>query len=314
MNARQLEVFRAIMRTGSITDAAHFLNVSQPTVSKIIRHAESQHGIRLFQTVRGRITPTPEAELLYPHADRVFRDLSGLRALSERLRSGGDGLVRVVASSSLSSTLVAQAIAAFRTIHPHTQFVAHVLPALDAVEKARAHQVDFAMTLSPVITASLRVRTLGHVEMAAVMPYDHPMAMLDRVRPTDISAHTFVTFGSDSHFGVLLDEAFERCDVSRKIDVQVFSSQAAASLVAQGAGVTVIDRLGALAFAGGMAVRPFTPAIRVPVSLIQSDTQPYAKLCHDFGVQIERMSGPILSELRASHSMPISSRILSHHP
>ncbi|UUZ72323.1 LysR family transcriptional regulator [Polaromonas sp. P1(28)-8] len=48
MNARQLEVFRAIMRNRSLTAAAESLHVSQPAVSKVLRHFEIQIGYKLF--------------------------------------------------------------------------------------------------------------------------------------------------------------------------------------------------------------------------------------------------------------------------
>ena len=54
MNVRQLEVFRAIMRNGTLTAAAEALRVSQPAVSKVLRHFESQIGYLLFERLGGR--------------------------------------------------------------------------------------------------------------------------------------------------------------------------------------------------------------------------------------------------------------------
>ncbi len=71
MNARQLEIFRAIMRNGSLSAAAVALNVSQPAVSKVLRHFESQIGYRLFERSGSRLVPTPEARLLYTHNSAI---------------------------------------------------------------------------------------------------------------------------------------------------------------------------------------------------------------------------------------------------
>ena len=74
MNIRQLEIFRAIMRSGTLTAAAEALHVSQPAVSKILRHFESQLGYPLFDRVGGRLVATAEAQLLFADADHLFRE------------------------------------------------------------------------------------------------------------------------------------------------------------------------------------------------------------------------------------------------
>jgi molybdate transport repressor ModE-like protein len=86
MNARHLEIFRAIMRHGSLTAAAEALHVSQPAVSKMLRHFESVIGYKLFERISGRLAATPEARLLYRDADRIFREIEALRVFSDRIR------------------------------------------------------------------------------------------------------------------------------------------------------------------------------------------------------------------------------------
>ena len=75
MNARQIEVFRTIMRLGTLTGAAQALNVSQPALSQLLLHAEDRLGYKLFRRLRGRLVPTPEALQLYPEAERLHRDI-----------------------------------------------------------------------------------------------------------------------------------------------------------------------------------------------------------------------------------------------
>ncbi len=58
---RQIEVFTAVMRAGSLIGAARDLRISQPTVTRMILRIEDQLGMTLFDRVKGRILPTPEA-------------------------------------------------------------------------------------------------------------------------------------------------------------------------------------------------------------------------------------------------------------
>ena len=55
---RQIEVFNAVMQTGSVIGAAKMLNVSQPVVSRVLRHLEDQTKVPLFERSKGRLQPT----------------------------------------------------------------------------------------------------------------------------------------------------------------------------------------------------------------------------------------------------------------
>src|SRR3546814_15867250 len=66
MNLRQMEVFHAIMQTGSVTAAARVLHVTQPAVSAVLKHCEEQLGLKLFERTGGRLQPTREAQALFP--------------------------------------------------------------------------------------------------------------------------------------------------------------------------------------------------------------------------------------------------------
>ena len=73
MRLRHIEIFDAIWRTGSLTEAAETLHVSQPAASKLLANAEAQLGFKLFERVKGRLRATREAEVLAPQVARLQR-------------------------------------------------------------------------------------------------------------------------------------------------------------------------------------------------------------------------------------------------
>lgn len=84
-------MFHAVYANGSISAAARGLNVSQPAVSKVLRHTETQLGIRLFDLVRGRLVPTDEAHALFREVDEVFGRIASLQITANNLRNAGAG-------------------------------------------------------------------------------------------------------------------------------------------------------------------------------------------------------------------------------
>src|SRR5699024_1633699 len=85
MRLRYIELFHAILTTGSLTGAAKLLNISQPAASKALQHAEAQLGFDLFSRVRGRLQPTREALLLRHRIERIIHEVNDLGRLTKTL-------------------------------------------------------------------------------------------------------------------------------------------------------------------------------------------------------------------------------------
>lgn len=204
MNLRQIEVFRAIMLLGSITEAARTLNVSQPTLTKVLRHAEDQLGFRLFRRERGRLQPTEEAQLLFPDADRIFRELQSLQRLSSDLREGTGGLLRVGATASLALTVVPDALERYRREFPGVRVVSYLLSGNEMAEMITAHQLDVGVSIASIDLPSARTDPLQRVEMICIVPEGHPLATLKVMTPRDIAGHTLISYSSATAVGPTL--------------------------------------------------------------------------------------------------------------
>ena len=106
MNLRHMEVFRAVMLTGSISGAAEILHVSQPAVSKLLAHAARQSQLVLFERVKGRLVPTPEAQQLYEEVEKLWRGVERVRDVTRGLGDPNSGVLRLAVSASLGTHLV----------------------------------------------------------------------------------------------------------------------------------------------------------------------------------------------------------------
>ncbi|MGR5221099.1 LysR family transcriptional regulator [Vibrio parahaemolyticus] len=124
MNLRQLEVFYAIMQTGTVSGAAKNLHVSQPNVTRVLAHTEQQLGFALFERVKGRLVPTPEAKTLLPEAEKIYQQLGQFRTLTTKVKNGQQPIRHLphAALPTIEQTLEANLLAA-RVTNPKVQFV-----------------------------------------------------------------------------------------------------------------------------------------------------------------------------------------------
>lgn len=268
MNMRQIEVFRAIMLRRSVTDAARMLGVSQPTLTKVLRHAEDQLGFRLFRRERGRLRPTEEAQLLFADADRIFRELQSLQRLSTDLREGTSGLLRVGATASLALSVVPDALELYRREFPAVRVMSYLLAGDEMAEMVMAHQLDVGVSIAPIEVALARTEAIHKAEMICIMPEGHPLTELDVVTPQDIDGHTLISYSGATPVGQMLEAAFRRAGLRRRVDIEVSLSPLACSLVQRGVGVALVDGFVPRLALPGIVARKFRPQTMQQIVLV----------------------------------------------
>ena len=72
MKLNQMKVFREIMLTRSVAEAAKNLHRSQPAVSAAISTLEDELGLKLFERRKGRLHPVSEAHYLLEECSEVL--------------------------------------------------------------------------------------------------------------------------------------------------------------------------------------------------------------------------------------------------
>ncbi|RYD53896.1 MAG: LysR family transcriptional regulator, partial [Sphingomonadales bacterium] len=117
MNLRHIEIFHAVYVNGSVSGAARALNVSQPSVSKMLRHAESLLGFQLFQRASGRLVPTEDAHTLFSEVAEIQDRVYALREAGRNLRRGSGGMLRISALPSLALSALPTAVSQFLRTH-----------------------------------------------------------------------------------------------------------------------------------------------------------------------------------------------------
>ena len=168
MRLRHIEVFHAVYTSGSITGAAKLLHVSQPSISKVLAHAEQQLGFLLFNRHKGRITPTREAERLIDHVNHAYRNINELRRVSKNLGSAETGVIRIATAPALGIDVIPSAIASYLVQHPDTMFEIETLHQHQVVRALRELRIDFGIVFNPPATQGIQIDHLATAEFVVL--------------------------------------------------------------------------------------------------------------------------------------------------
>ena len=279
MNLRQLEVFNAVMRAGSVTAAAQSLNVSQPAVSNVLKHLEQQLRFKLFERIGGRLHPTPEAMDLLPDVNEIFGRIGTLNRVVQEMRDGGSGRLVLATSPTLVNAFLPRAIAVFRQRSPGVRIAIQSLPTPLVIERVARREVDMGIVYAPVADGGVEFEDLVTTELACVVPKKHPLARKRLVSAEDLVGHPVISLGPTTRIGILIEAECRKAGVSvPDVCIEASSSLAACLMVSEGAGVGLVDRTTSLSGKfGDLAFKSFSPRIRLEVQLIYTRGRPRSR-------------------------------------
>lgn len=299
MQARQLEVFCMVMRCGTVTGAAQMLNISQPALSQILKHAEDQLGFKLFTRVRGKLVPTQEAEELYPESERIFAEIGALRRRTMDMRFGRTGLIRIAASAPPAMAIVPKAFSAFRDVHPEVVVRSLIAPLDNVVEMVRSGDAPIGIVMNNTPQHGIQVETLGNAALICIMPDDHRLAGKDTIGFADIRNEPLISYRIDTLPGQLLAGAAEAENSAFNPVIEIDISITALPFVRDGFGVAIVDGLLPWEQFPGLVRRPFLPRLTVPVALLTSKDRP---LTPNHAIMRDCLRNACLKVLQIDHS------------
>jgi len=287
---RQLEIVKAVLETGSVTEAARLLNVSQPSVSKMLQQAEAQLGFALFIREHGSLAPTVEARTLLPELIKAFAAVDVVNRLAGDLRDSRTGLVTVAASASFGNSLVGAAVEQFRAARPKTHVVLQTVLNHQIAEFVADNKVDLGLALSPAEDSATIARNFCSADLVCVMPQGHPLAQLQAIGPAELARYPLISFSRERPIGALIEQAYAQAGLRRSIAIEVTQSWTACALVQAGSGVAVVD---GFALLGGMfadlVARPMHPGIRIAGRLLRPRHRPMSRLASAFVEEFEKV-------------------------
>ncbi|MGI4857191.1 MAG: LysR substrate-binding domain-containing protein [Janthinobacterium lividum] len=294
LKIRQVEAFRAVIERRTVTAAAAMLHVSQPAVSRLIADFEASVGFRLFDRQQGRLVATAEAHVLFEEVERAFTGLDRIALAAQQIRTMRRGSLRIAGSPAMALELLPRAVAAFVQAHPGVDVTLLTHSSRTVVELVAARRCDIGFAAEAVPHPAVRLERLMQAPMRCIAPPGHPLKARRIVRPEDLRDASFVSYPPSFDARTLIDRVFVEHDVARRMCVEAQLSQTIAALVAQGAGVALIDPITAAFMKDRLVVRRFEPAVMDQVYLANAIAQPVSTLAQAFVAQARETLDGIL--------------------
>lgn len=283
MKLRQIEIFHAVYVTGSVSAAARMLNISQPSVTKILRYAETSLGLTLFDRTKGRLVPTEDAHELFSEVTEIQKRVDRLQQASQNLRSGRDRTLRISVLPSLGLGAIPDAVAAFLAQHENVSLDLHTAHHDDMMRKLYERETDLVISYDVPANAPVASKLLGKGEMVAIYREGDIESAETRLPLSALKGHRFVSTINSGPLGRLLALELDRSGVTLNDAASSQTFFVAVALVRSGVGVSVVDSFTArAALTPGVVFKPLRPAVGFDVHAIYMQNRPLSKLATVF--------------------------------
>ncbi|MCG8546494.1 MAG: LysR family transcriptional regulator [Alphaproteobacteria bacterium] len=241
MNVKDLQAFVIVVRSGTVTEAAAKLSLTQPAVSKIISNLEESLGFSLFERRKRRLALTQEGVAFLSEVESALARFDELYDTAANIRQGRFSRVRLVAMPTLAHGLLPTALLAFREKHPDALISVEVNSRSEVAKWVAGRDFDIGLVALPVANPSVSSEPFIKTKTLAALPAGHRLANKRSITLSDLAGESLVGLSSDSFMQRHINRQILQAADSAKLMIDTTSLYAVCNFVACGHGCGVVD-------------------------------------------------------------------------
>jgi DNA-binding transcriptional LysR family regulator len=242
LNLHLLRMFATVVQTGSFSRAAELLNISQPAISKGVRDFELQVGCRLLNRTPKGVVPTAEGLALSRHAETLFAVERAAEEELSALRGLHNGSLRIGASTTIATYMIARYLGAFHRAHPGVDL--HLVSAntRDIAEQMAAQDIDIGLVEGPIEERNIVAEPWRTDVMKLIVAPDHAFTCTkEPIDPRQLNYEVVILREPGSGSREVVTQALAAHGIEPLRTLEIGSTAAIKQVVAAGLGVSIVS-------------------------------------------------------------------------
>ena len=273
MEIRVLRYFLAVAREESITAAANFLHLTQPTLSRQIHDLEEELGQKLLIRKSHRIALTPEGMLLRKRAEEILSMVDKTESEFRSLETTISGDVYIGSGETQAVRQIAGIIQRLQRDYPAIHYHMHSGNAQDITDRLDNGLLDFGLLIQPADITKYDSLVLPAKDVwGVIMRKDSPLAAKPFVQKEDLrtvpllcSRQAILSQRHGNAFASWFGSEFEKVNIVCTYNL-IYN---AAIMVEAGVGYAVtLDNLSNTSAASELCFRPLSPRLESGLNIV----------------------------------------------
>ena len=305
MQLRGLRLFRLVVVTGSLSEAAERMNLSPSAASRMLAQLEASLALPLLSRARRTLALTEEGTLFYQQISNTLDGIDEIPLIARDLRNRTRDWLSVVTAAPLANGLVVPTIARLRRQNAEAQCTVHIENRFEIESKVAARGYNVGLISLPLENEIIPIEVMPVLRsrLSVLMPADHALATRTEIAVRDLAEVPMATLATGQRWRDRLEEVMGQSGLRPRIAFETGSTLVTVEMVRHGLGLTLIDPATLPPAAqAGLAMRPLEGDHWITYASLHAKG-PRSALCEVFldalsaHVEERRLVEPGLAEL-----------------
>ncbi|MEM9331659.1 MAG: LysR substrate-binding domain-containing protein [Pseudomonadota bacterium] len=243
LTLKQLSYFVSLAEAGHYRKAAERVGISQPSLSLQIANLEEALRLSLVERGRAGAVLTPEGREVLARAQRIIADVTSLTEISEEMKTGLAGTIRLGSSPTLGPYLLPNVVRRLHEQYPTLRLVIRDGAPRELLDDLLAGRHDLILTQLPVHSSDVTVTRLLREPLRLAVALDHPLAGKATVNDRDLEGQNILTLSSGFTLHSQIADLAREVGAKLRQDYEGTSLDAVRQMVAMNMGVTFLPAL-----------------------------------------------------------------------
>jgi DNA-binding transcriptional LysR family regulator len=260
---RHLRYFVAVVESGSISQAARCLHVSQPPLSRQVREMETEVGVPLFLRDSRQQVLTAAGRAFFKEAKIILQRFEDALVLTRETASRNEHKLRIGHSAASSSEALPRILRIFQSLHPEAEVELRTMSTLEMVRLLHRGELDICMSVSarPEDYGEFTFEEIGSYRLLVAMSHQHPFVQLEKVSLRDLSRERVISAKRSAYpqYNSLISDLLSRYKPSFCVAEEHDGVEGVITAVEAGRGVVIVYEMQVQAIGDRLVFRELDP-------------------------------------------------------
>jgi len=241
MDTHNIKAFLLVAETGSFSQAAEKLHLTQPAVSKRVAALENQLDSILFDRIGKTISLTEAGTALLPHAESINQRIADAELSIRELSGVIAGKLSLATSHHIGLHKLPGVLRRFTETYPQVQLDIEFMDSEKAYEQIMRGKVELAVvTLAPVIDDCLQAASIWPDPLHIAISENHPLAKSSSIELIQLSEYPAILPDLNTYTGRIVKTLFQQQELSLDVSMSTNYLETIKMMVTIGLGWSIL--------------------------------------------------------------------------